>query len=54
MGTWLLYLGLTSIEQYFNCFGDIAFIFVVLLLNIEMNAIPSHAVDETFTTPVHV
>ena len=36
------------------CFGDIAFKFGVLSLNIEMNAIPSHAVDETFTTPVYM
>ena len=28
-----LYLGLTSIEQYFHCFGDIALKFVVLSLN---------------------
>ena len=32
---------------------EIAFKFVVLSLKIELNAIPSHAVDETFTTPVY-
>ena len=35
-------------ERYFTCFGDIAFKFVILSPNIEMNYIPSHAVDETF------
>ena len=49
-----LYLNLTSIEQYFNCFWDIAFKFVVLSLNIEMNVIPSQAVDESFITSVHM